>query len=229
MAIKNNIKSLKEEIFEICNRINRNPNDILIIAIAKTFTYGQILEAFEYGITNIGENRVQEAREKYEILRTRDIKWHLVGYLQRNKVKKALEIFDLIHSVDSIRLAEEIDKRARDIGKRQKVLIEVNISGEASKYGLSLDSVIPLLEKIQGFPNIAVKGLMTIAPFYEDPERCRPIFRRLRELKEEIEMHGFEGVKMEYLSMGMTNDYRIAIEEGSNMVRIGRRIFGERK
>lgn len=228
MHIKDNITTLQKEIVELCARINRDPSDILVIAIAKTFTYMEILEAFECGITNIGENRVQEAREKYEILRNRDIKWHLVGYLQRNKVKKALEIFDLIHSVDSLRLAEEIDKCARAIGKRQKVLIEVNISEEASKYGLSLSNVIPLVEKVQGFSNIAVSGLMTIAPFYEAPERCRPIFRRLRELKEEIEMQGFEGVEMEYLSMGMTNDYRIAIEEGSNMVRIGRRIFGGR-
>jgi len=228
MAIKDNIDSLKVEIGEICNRINRDPRDITIIAIAKTFTHSQILEAFESGIMDIGENRVQEAQQKYEILKDSEIRWHLVGHLQRNKVKKALEIFDLIHSVDSIRLAEEIDRRARSIGKRQKVLIEVNISEEASKYGLSLTDVIPFLEQIHGFTNIAVMGLMAIAPYYEDSERSRPVFQRLRELKEEIEDKGFDHVKMEYLSIGMTNDYRIAIEEGSNMLRIGRRIFGER-
>ncbi len=229
MNIKSNIISLKQEIADICESINREPSNITIVAIAKKFTHSQILEAFESGITNIGENRVQEAQNKHEILRDNKIKWHLVGHLQRNKVKKALEIFELIHSVDSIKLAEDIDRRARSIGKRQEVLIEVNISEETSKYGLSTANVIPFIEKIKGFSNISVKGLMTIAPFYEDTERCRPVFRRLRELKQEIDKQGFKSVKMEYLSMGMTNDYRVAIEEGSNMLRIGRRIFGDRE
>lgn len=223
-----NIRNLEGEILQICKRINRNPKDIIIVAVAKTFTDKHIMEALKGGITDIGENKVQEAKEKFLKLKERNIIWHMVGYLQRNKVKDALEIFDLIHSVDSLRLAEEIEKRARAINKRQKILVEVNISGEISKHGLRYSDVLPFVEKTRDFPHIKVKGLMTIAPFYDNSEKCRPIFRQLKELKEKIQREKFEGVKMDYLSMGMTNDYQVALEEGADMLRIGRKIFGRR-
>ncbi|MEE9315683.1 MAG: YggS family pyridoxal phosphate-dependent enzyme, partial [bacterium] len=182
-------------------------------------------EAIAAGVNIIGESRVREAKEKYEKVESRVV-WHLVGHLQRNKAKDAVKIFDLIHSVDSTKLAKEIDKQARKVGKIQKILIEVNVSGEESKYGLSPEGVIPFLQEVSGLPNIKVEGLMTMAPLYENPEDCRPCFKKLKELVEEVKTENIKNVEMTYLSMGMSNDFEVAIEEGSNMVRIGRAIFG---
>jgi len=168
---------------------------------------------------------VQEAKEKYQII-TADIEWHLVGHLQTNKVKYAVEIFDCIHSVDSIKLAEEIDKRSLQFGKTTNVLVEVNVSGEETKCGIKPEEVEPFLKEISKFSRIRVRGLMTIVPIVEDKEEVRPYFRRLRELSKEIKSKNIKNVKMDYLSMGMSEDFEIAIEEGANMVRIGRGIFG---
>jgi len=205
--------------------VNRNSEEIKLVAVTKTASIEQIEEAINAGVKIIGENKVQEAKEKYQILSS-DIEWHLVGHLQTNKVKYAIEIFDLIHSVDSIKLAKEIDRRSLQFGMITNVLVEVNVSGEETKYGIKPEEVEPFLKEISEFPRIKVKGLMTIAPIVEDKEEVRPYFRKLRELSKEMKSKNIENVKMDYLSMGMTEDFEIAIEEGANMVRIGRGIFG---
>jgi len=223
--IKNNIRIIKEKIKKAALKTNRNPEKIKLVAVTKTVTIEQIKEAINAGIKIIGENKVHEAKEKYHIL-TADIEWHLVGHLQTNKVKYAVEIFDLIHSVDSVKLAKEIDKRSLQFGKISNVLIEVNVSGEDTKYGIKPEEAELFIKKISEFPRILVRGLMTIAPMVKDKEETRPYFGKLRELSEEIKSKNIRNVKMDYLSMGMTEDFEIAIEEGANMVRIGRGIFG---
>ncbi len=224
-TIKNNLEIIKEKIEKAALMANRNPEEIKLVAVTKTATIEQIEEAINAGVKIIGENKIQEAKEKYKIL-SADIEWHLVGHLQTNKVKYAIEIFDCIHSVDSIKLAEEIDKRSLQFGKITNVLIEVNVSGEETKYGIRPEEVKPFLKETSGFSRIRVRGLMTIAPIAEDKEEVRPYFRKLRELSEEINSKNLKNVKIDYLSMGMTEDFEVAIEEGANMVRIGRGIFG---
>jgi len=223
--IKNNIRIIKEKIKKAALKTNRNPEKIKLVAVTKTVTIEQIKEAINAGIKIIGENKVHEAKEKYHIL-TAEIEWHLVGHLQTNKVKYAVEIFDLIHSVDSVKLAKEIDKRSLQFGKISNVLIEVNVSGEDTKYGIKPEEAELFIKKISEFPRISVRGLMTIAPMVKDKEETRQYFGKLRELSEEIKCKNIRNVKMDYLSMGMTEDFEIAIEEGANMVRIGRGIFG---
>jgi len=220
---------LNQKIKEAAKRVNREPKDIKLVAVTKTATIEQIKEAIEAGIKIIGENKVQEAREKYLLLanyNNRNIEWHLVGHLQTNKVKYAVELFDLIHSVDSVKLAEEIDRRSRQFNKISDILIEVNVSGEKTKFGVKPEEVELLLREISPFPGIKVRGLMTVAPLTSDKEEVRLCFRRLRELSEKMVSLSIENIEMEYLSMGMTDDFEVAIEEGSNLIRIGRGIFG---
>ena len=205
--------------------VGRDPREIRLVAVTKTVEVDRIEEAIAEGVNIIGESRVQEAKEKYGKVESKII-WHLVGHLQRNKAKDAVKLFDLIHSVDSAKLAKEIDKQARKIGKIQKILIEVNVSGEKSRYGLNPEEVIAFLQEVSVLPHVKIEGLMTIAPLGENPEDCRPYFRKLKELGEGVKAEDIENVKMVYLSMGMSNDFEVAIEEGSNMVRIGRAIFG---
>jgi len=224
-TIKNNLEIINEKIKKAALRASRNPEKIKLVAVTKTATIEQIIEAISAGVKIIGENKVQEAKEKYQIL-SADIEWHLVGHLQTNKVKYAIEIFDLIHSVDSIKLAKEIDRRSQQFGMITNVLVEVNVSGEETKYGIKPEEVEPFLKEISEFSRIKVRGLMTIAPIAEDQEEVRPYFRKLRELSEEIKSQHIKNVKMDYLSMGMTEDFEVAIEEGANIVRIGRGIFG---
>ena len=223
--IKNNLEIINEKIKKAALKANRNPQEIKLVAVTKTATIEQIKEAISAGVKIIGENKVQEAKEKYQIL-SADIEWHLVGHLQTNKVKYAIEIFDLIHSVDSIKLAKEIDKRSLQFGMITNVLVEVNVSGEETKYGIKPEEVEPFLKEISEFSRTRVRGLMTIAPIAEDKEEVRPYFRKLRELFKEIKSKNIKNVKMDYLSMGMTEDFEVAVEEGANMVRIGRGIFG---
>ena len=224
-TIQNNLEIINEKIKKAALKVNRKPEKIKLVAVTKTATAEQIKEAINAGVKIIGENRVQDAKEKYQIL-TADIEWHLIGHLQTNKAKYAVEIFNCIHSVDSIKLAQEIDKRSKQFRKIMDVLVEVNVSGEKSKYGIKPEEVEPFLKEISEFPRIKVRGLMTIAPIVEDKEEVRPYFRKLRELYKEIKSKNIENVKMNWLSMGMTEDFEIAIEEGANMVRIGRGIFG---
>ena len=224
-TIKNNLEIINKKIRKAALKVNRNPEEIKLVAVTKTATTEQIEEAINAGVKIIGENRVQDAKKKYQIF-TADVEWHLIGHLQTNKAKYAVEIFNCIHSVDSIKLAQEIDKRSLQFGKIMDVLVEVNVSGEETKYGIKSEEVETFLKEISEFPRIRIRGLMTIAPIAEDKEEVRPYFRKLRELSEKIKSKNIENIKMDYLSMGMTEDFEIAIEEGANMVRIGRGIFG---
>lgn len=229
-SIAENIKVVRERMESACRRAGRNPSEIKLVAVSKTVDINRIREAVLSGISIIGENRVQEAREKIEEfnrLQTSDfrlqtVSWHMVGHLQTNKAKTAVMLFDLIHSVDSLHLAEEIDRQAGKVGKIQKVLLEVNLAGEETKHGIPKEDAIDLLKEISKLNNISVEGLMTIPPFTEDPEEARPYFKELRELRDRT-----NGLRE--LSMGMSNDFEIAIEEGATIVRIGTAIFGERK
>jgi len=231
MAIKESIFKVKERITLACAKVHRDPNSITIVAVSKGRTTEQIEEALESGITEIGENRVQEAIIKYTkhqapSTKHQAVKLHMVGHLQTNKAKEAVEIFDLIQSVDSLRLAQEIDKQAAKINKVQEILIEVNTSGEATKFGIKPEDTIKVIKEIIKFKNINIKGLMTIAPLVDNSEKTRKYFRALKELRDNI---NYELRTMNYelnlLSMGMTDDFEVAIEEGANMVRIGRAIF----
>jgi len=224
-TVKDNLETINKKIKEAALKVNRDPQEIKLVAVTKTATLEQIKEAINEGVKIIGENKVQEAKKKYQVLTT-EVKWHLIGHLQTNKVKYAVEIFDLIHSVDSIKLAKEIDNRSVQFKKTIDVLIEVNISGEETKYGYNPEKVEAFLKEISEFSGIRVRGLMTIAPISKNKEEVRPYFRRLRELSERIRDKNIKNIKMDYLSMGMTDDFEIAIEEGANMVRIGRGIFG---
>ena len=224
-TIKNNLEIINKKIRKAALKVNRNPEEIKLVAVTKTATTEQIEEAINAGVKIIGENRVQDAKKKYQIF-TADVEWHLIGHLQTNKAKYAVEIFNCIHSVDSIKLAQEIDKRSLQFGKIMDVLVEVNVSGEETKYGIKSEEVETFLKEISEFPRIRIRGLMTIAPIVEDKEEVRPYFRKLRELSEKIKSKNIENIKIDYLSMGMTEDFEIAIEEGANMVRIGRGIFG---
>jgi hypothetical protein len=224
--IKDNILRIKERIALVCAKINQDPRAISIVAVAKGRAKAEIEEVIAAGLTDIGENRVQEALAKYgEMPDAKRIKWHLVGHLQTNKVKDALAIFDLIHSVDSLRLAAEIDKQAAKINKVQDILIEVNTSGEASKFGLKPEEAIEVIKEMAQLKNINIKGLMTIAPVVDAPEKSRPYFRILRELKDKINELRVTSYELRVLSMGMTDDFLAAIEEGANIIRLGRAIF----
>lgn len=226
--IQQNMNQIKQKIKDASVRSGRGKDEIAIVAVTKTVKEDKIREAVKFGITGIGENKVQEALGKYKVLGD-IVSWHMVGHLQTNKVKDAVKIFKMIHSVDSLKLAREISKRAGEIEKNIDILIEVNVSGEESKYGINPEEALGLLGDLSGLSNIKVLGLMTMAPFVDDPEAVRPVFRSLRELRDKIKETNIPNIEMKYLSMGMTQDFEVAVEEGANMVRIGTAIFGERK
>lgn len=225
--IKNNIKNIFRDITNICTAKEKDPDGITVIAVTKTIDPERINYAAECGIRNIGENKVQELTAKYENIE-KNVNWHLIGHLQTNKVKYIIDKVRLIHSVDSIGLAQEIGKRAGKAGLVMDVLIQVNVAGEKTKYGIEYEEIDSFVKQISNLGGISVKGLMTIAPYYEDTELTRPVFRKLKEKFDLLAKADIPNVEMKYLSMGMTNDYRVAIEEGSNMVRIGTGIFGAR-
>lgn len=242
------IAQIFENIRIICGRIShaavragRKPEDINLIAVTKTISIQQIKEAIGAGLRIFGESKVQEAREKVESLKFKvtppapplnkggtigGVEWHLIGHLQKNKAKTAVELFEMIHSVDSFELAEIIDKHAENAGKTQRILIQVKLSDEISKYGILKDNLLELIREISEMKNLSIRGLMTIPPFFKNPENARPYFSELRTLRDTAETMGFN---LPELSMGMTNDFEVAIEEGATMVRIGTAIFGERK
>jgi pyridoxal phosphate enzyme (YggS family) len=222
-----NIEQIKEEIEKACLKVGRNPNEVRLLAVSKTFPVEIIKEAYNAGQCLFGENRVQELCTKTPLLPA-DIEWHLIGTLQRNKVKNVLGKVALIHSVDSVSLAREIDKRAARKNLMVDVLLQVNVAGEKTKHGFIPEEVKSKVKEICKLPRIKIKGLMTMAPFTENPEEVRPIFRELRTLAESIEKLQLPEVQMKELSMGMSNDFRVAIEEGATLVRIGSRIFGTR-
>ncbi|HEX7319482.1 MAG TPA: YggS family pyridoxal phosphate-dependent enzyme [bacterium] len=224
MAITDNLKQLKAKINKAAARSGRDPGEITLVAVTKTFPAETILQAVQAGIRIIGENRVQEAKEKFTCIGDQ-VEWHLVGHLQTNKVKDALKIFSMIHSIDSIHLAQEIEKRAE---KPVRCLIEVNTSKEDTKFGIEPGKLFEFYESVKNFKKIDIQGLMTIGPGWAitDPEASRPCFKLLRELRDELSQAN--DTQLSVLSMGMTSDYEVAIEEGSTMIRVGTAIFGQR-
>ena len=222
-----NLAEVEKHICEACARAGRSRDEVTLIAVSKTKPVSMIEELLPGGTRDFGENKVQELVDKYEVL-PKDIHWHLIGHLQRNKVKYVVDKACLIHSVDSMRLAETISEEGVKKGVTVPVLIEVNVAGEESKFGVTLEETEGLVREIAKLPSIQIKGLMTIATYVEDPEENRVHFSRLKQLSVDIKNKNIDNVSMDVLSMGMTGDYQVAIEEGATMVRVGTGIFGER-
>jgi len=221
-----NLKSIKEGIKQAACKGGQKEEGIRIIAVTKNVTVAQVLTAIEAGITDIGENKAQEIIKKHTQLRDKkSISWHFVGHLQRNKVKMIIDFVDLIQSVDSLKLVEEINKRAREIAKIQEILVQVNIAEEEAKFGLEKGEVERFLRQIASLDNVKVKGLMNIAPLVEDTQKVKPVFSEMKMLYDDLRRKRIPGIELEYLSMGMTNDFEVAVESGANMVRIGTGIF----
>jgi hypothetical protein len=241
--IAHNIAAVRERIAAAARRAGRSPDEITLIAVTKTHSAPTVKQALAAGVGDCGENRVQEADEKIAQLQNEQTRWHLIGHLQRNKAKRAATLFDLIHSLDSLKLAETLNRYVADAeplarsGRRLPVLLQVNVSGETTKEGFDLvgglenqaawTHFVQVAQQIVALPHLEVQGLMTIAPYSEEPEAVRPVFRRLRALRDELARQ-VPGATWQHLSMGMTGDFEVAIEEGATLVRVGRAIFGER-
>ena len=226
--IGENIARVRERIAAACRRAGRRPEDVRLIAISKTMPAERIREAYEAGLRDFGENRVQEAKAKRPALCDLAATWHLVGHLQTNKAKSARELFQWFHALDSYRLAERMEHSAVSGGERLPVLLEVNLGGEETKAGVREAEVRALAEQVSRLPTLELRGLMVLPPFFDDPEQTRPFFRRLRELAMAIDSANLPNVSMRELSMGMSHDFEVAIEEGATMVRVGTAIFGPR-
>ena len=228
MEIKDRIKAVEDAIRAACQRSGRACEEVALICVSKTKPVDLLMEAYEAGARDFGENKVQELIEKYEVM-PKDIRWHMIGHLQRNKVKYIVGKVCLIHSVDSLRLAQEISKEALKKQVEVDILIEVNVAAEESKFGASTQrEVMSLVREISILPGIHIKGLMTVAPFVENPEENRIYFAKLRQLAVDIKRENIDNVSVEILSMGMTGDYQVAVEEGASYVRVGTGVFGER-
>lgn len=225
--ISENYKSVLKNVNDITKKSDRNINDVVLIAVSKTKPIDALKEAYNAGAREFGENKVQELVDKYDQMPS-DVKWHLIGHLQTNKVKYIIGKVSLIHSVDSYKLAEVISKESLKHNVVTNILIEVNVADEESKFGVKVDECEDLVRKISELPNVSIKGLMTVAPFVDDAEDNRPVFRKLSELSVDIKRKNIDNVNMECLSMGMSGDYNVAIEEGATYVRVGTSIFGER-
>ena len=226
--IADNLKAVRQRIIETCIRCGRNPDSVRLVCVTKTVGADVVQEAIAAGAEIFGENYIQEARDKSRLLADQPVSWHYIGHLQTNKAKYAVRLFDLIHTVDSLRLAVELDREARKTGKVQSVLIQVNIGQESTKSGIDVASAVALISDIVALPNLWLRGLMVIPPFFDEPERVRPFFRALRKLRDDLIALGIAGEHLAELSMGMTGDFEAAIEEGATLVRIGTAIFGER-
>ncbi|MDO4325584.1 MAG: YggS family pyridoxal phosphate-dependent enzyme [bacterium] len=224
--IRENIEQVKQNMREACARAGRKEDDVTLIAVSKTKPLSMVEEAISCGQMDFGENKVQEILEKQPV--HPDRRWHMIGHLQRNKVKQVIDKVELIHSVDSVRLAEQIEEEAKKRGIEVKILLEVNVAREESKFGFFLEELMDAVETIAKLPHVHIQGLMTIAPFVENPEENRLVFRKLREVCIDIQQKNIDNVTMSVLSMGMTGDYQVAIEEGSTMIRVGTGIFGTR-
>lgn len=225
--IQENLSYVKQNIADACARAGRDTSEVTLIAVSKTKPVEMLWEAYRAGVRDFGENRALELLDKYEAL-PKDIRWHMIGHLQRNKVKYLVGRVYLIHSVDSLRLAQEIQKEAEKRQVQADILVEVNVAGEESKFGGSLEDTLQLVQEIALLPSVHIKGLMTVAPYVQDPEENRRIFRNLKQLAVDIERKSIDNVSMNVLSMGMTGDYRVAVEEGAAYVRVGTGIFGDR-
>ena len=225
--ILENIKQVEENIIKSWEKVGRDPKEVTLIAVSKTKPYTAIEEALPSGVLDYGENKVQELTEKYEIL-PKDIRWHMIGHLQRNKVKYLVGKVELIHSVDSLRLANQIETEFAKKNEIANILIEVNMANEESKFGITSETTEQLVREISKLEHVRIKGLMTIAPYTDNPETNREYFRNMKKLSVDIAEKNIDNVSMNVLSMGMTGDYQVAIEEGATMVRVGTGIFGER-
>jgi len=226
--IEANIQNIRQRIAAAAARAHRDPAGIRLMAVSKTVEPERIQRALDAGITLLGENYVQEAREKIPAV-GRGAEWHMIGHLQTNKAKYVVHLFDWIHSVDRLELAQELDKRACQHNRRLNVLVEVNVSGEASKNGIEPSGVPELVRRISALPHLTIRGLMTMPPYSDNPENSRPYFQALRGLRDEIHAAAIPNVRMDELSMGMTDDFEVAVEEGATIIRVGRAIFGERR
>ena len=227
--LKNRLERVKERIKETADACKRPVASIRMVAVSKTMPAEVVREAIEAGVTDLGENYIQEAKEKINALATYPVTWHYIGHLQSNKAKYAVRLFDLIHSVDSLKLAKELDKYAKKNDKIQTILIQVNVAREDSKSGVYLEDSVRLLREVSRLENISVKGLMTMPPYFNAPEKVRPFFAALRQFRDQIKKEAIPNISMDELSMGMTGDFETAIEEGATMVRIGTAIFGDRR
>ena len=239
MGITDALKKVRDKINNSAVKAGRSPEDIKLIAVSKTVELPKIVEAVKAGALILGENRVQEAKNKIRELRAQipplipplgrgglgGVEWHLIGNLQKNKAKAAVQLFDLIHSLDSVELAEALNKYSDQEGKKQRVLVQVKLSDEITKHGIEERGVVKLIKRVSEMENLRLEGLMTIPPFFDDIEKTRPYFRKLRELRDRLSS---EGLDLPELSMGMSGDFEVAIEEGATMVRVGSAIFGER-
>jgi len=225
--VQENLVEIKKNIEDACERSGRKSDDVTLVAVTKTVEADVMNASIDFGVQIVGENRVQEIRRKFDDVKE-GVSWHQIGHLQTNKVKYIVDKVDMIHSVDSIRLAKEISDRASKHQRVIDILIQVNVASETQKFGIGETELSNLIEEMSKMPSIQVKGLMLIAPFADDPETVRPIFRRMKEIFDSAKNINYNNVEMKYLSMGMSGDYVIAIEEGANMVRIGSGIFGVR-
>jgi len=226
--LKRNLDSVMNRIKQSAVSSGRDPESVRLVAVSKTIPAETVKKAIDAGANTLGENYIQEAKTKFNDLISYPVSWHFIGHLQTNKAKYAVRIFDLIHSVDSFKLALELNKQAGKTGKIQHVLIQVNVAEESSKSGISIQNTLSLIKEISVLNNISIKGLMTMPPFFNEPEKVRPFFKDLRNLRDTIRREEIDNVGMEELSMGMTGDFEAAIEEGATLVRIGTAIFGDR-
>jgi hypothetical protein len=227
--VKDRLATIEQRIQATAANCGRNPHTIRLVAVSKTMPADVVKQAILAGVEILGENYIQEAREKFKALSNESVTWHFIGHLQTNKAKYAVRMFDLIHSVDSLKLAAELDKQAAKLDKLQKILVQVNISQEATKSGVTLANTMALMRQIAEYKHLTVLGLMTVPPFFNQPEKVRPYFKALRNLGDQIVKENIPGVSMQELSMGMTGDFETATEEGATLVRIGTAIFGERR
>ena len=223
------MEQVKKRIKETADACRRTEAAIRLVAVSKTMPTDVVEDAIEAGVTDLGENYIQEAKEKINALALHPVTWHFIGHLQSNKAKYAVRLFDLIHSVDSFKLAQELDKYAKKNDKIQEILVQVNVAKETSKSGVYPEDTLELLRRVSRLENIAVKGLMTMPPFFNAPEKVRPFFSALRKLRDQIKLVAIPNMSMDELSMGMTGDFEAAIEEGATIVRIGTAIFGDRR
>ena len=225
--LASNLQEVERKIMEACDKAGRAREEITLIAVSKTKPVPMLQEIYDLGVRDFGENKVQEIMDKYDFVKP--VRWHMIGHLQRNKVKQVIDKAVLIHSVDSVRLAKAIEAEAAKKDIVVQILLEVNVAEEDSKFGLKVDEVLPAIEEISTMPHVRIKGLMTIAPFVENPEENRTVFAQLQKLSVDIAEKNIDNVSVDILSMGMTNDYQVAIEEGATMIRVGTGIFGERE
>ncbi|MDL1963716.1 MAG: YggS family pyridoxal phosphate-dependent enzyme [Deltaproteobacteria bacterium] len=227
-VLKKRLNNVKERIKKAAINCGRKPDTVHLVAVSKTMPENTVREAITAGVNILGENYIQEAKDKINTLSSYPVSWHFIGHLQSNKAKYAVKLFDMIHTIDSLKLAHELNKQAKKINKIQQILIQINISMESTKSGIHEEDAQKLIKEISSFENLSIKGLMTMPPFFNNPEKARPYFSALRDLRDKIRNKVIKNINMQELSMGMTDNFEVAIKEGATFVRIGTAIFGER-